>query len=206
MNCIDSVTVPFFLKGRVLPYATACAACVPNTALKVLRVVAVVRVVCVLRIESPLKSFRFSRTCRLPSSAVQARLPTHTLLKLISANAKPSSCPTAVCGCFVTSAPLFSASAHRPLRAAGAANRTRCGGRAAGTRAPWPALAAPRAAVRWSRAAPSCSLSHASNASTAAALSQVATGTTTAVSACGRRRRPRPQCEAAARSEEERAR
>ena len=166
--------------------------------------------VCVLRIESPVKSFRFSRTCRLPSSAVQARLPTHTLLKLISANAKPSSCPTAVCGCFVTSAPLFSASAHRPLRAAGAANRTRCGGRAAGTRAPWPALAAPRATVRWSRApAPSCSLSHASNASTAAALSQVATGTTTAVSACGRRRRPRPQCEAAARSaprERERAR
>ena len=162
-----------------------------------------------MRIESPVKSFRFSRTCRLPSSAVQARLPTHTLLKLISANAKPSSCPTAVCGCFVTSAPLFSASAHRPLRAAGAANRTRCGGRAAGTRAPWPALATPRAAVRWSRrAAPasSCSLSHASNASTAAALSQVATGTTTAVSACGRRRRPRPQCEAAARSEEERAR
>ena len=42
MNCIDSVTVPFFLKGRVLPYATACAACVPNTALNVLRVVAVV--------------------------------------------------------------------------------------------------------------------------------------------------------------------
>lgn len=100
-----------------------------------------------MRIESP-KSFRFSRTCRLPSSAVQARLPTHTLLKLISANAKPSSCPTAVCGCFVTSAPLSSAaSAHRPLRAAGAANRTRGGGRAAGTRAPWPALAAPRAAV-----------------------------------------------------------
>ena len=78
---------------------------------------------------------RGSQLGGMPSSAVQARLPIHTLLKLTSANAKPSSCPAAVCGCFVTSAPPSSASAHRPLRAAGAANRTRGGGRAAGTRA-----------------------------------------------------------------------